>query len=68
MDDLDVRLGEEPLAQTPGTVERYFIFKEGGDTSHEGASTSLDDDDEEKDLILEEELESTSNEDRKILL
>jgi hypothetical protein len=66
-DDSDVRPGEEPPAQTPGSAERYFTFREGGDTGYEGASISLDSDDEE-DSTLDEESESTSNEDREASL
>jgi hypothetical protein len=63
---LNIRSGKEPPVQDPGTVERYFTFREEGDTNYEGASINLDDDDEED--SSEEELESTSKEDRKALL
>jgi hypothetical protein len=65
-DDSGVRLGEEPPAQVPDSVERYSTFREGGDTSYKGASIDSNDDDEED--SSKEELESISKEDRKISL
>jgi hypothetical protein len=61
MDDLNIRLEEESPTQNLDTIERYFIFREEEDANYEEASTSPDNDDKKEDLILEEELESTSN-------